>query len=243
VPSLKTLRTGCLKTWRTVAGYDRCGAVARGRLAVPAHWVDHGSMPPDLACYEERYRLTGGAALGLAASLLSVGLGFLWHTPVVFSVIVPLLLVLTVIMPGGGVIDAVRRMTAFRADHAGITLGAVPGRLAGHGPAVFIPWADVERIVVYTSTRRGRGGHAQVQCIGVQRRAGAPALPQGNEQAPGCPVPDVATGASRTVSGWRLDRERLAATTAAMAPGIPIVDARIAPGPGIEGPGQAANAP
>jgi hypothetical protein len=60
-----------------------------------------GSTAPDLACYEERYRLTGGAALGLAASLLSVGLGFLWHTPVVFSVIVPLLLVLPVIMPGG----------------------------------------------------------------------------------------------------------------------------------------------
>jgi hypothetical protein len=200
-------------------------------------------MPPDPACYEERYRLTGSAALGLAASLLSVGLGFLWHTPVVFAVIAALLLALTVTMPGGGVIDAVRRITAFRADHTGITLGAVPGKLSGRGPAVFIPWADVERIVVYPSARRGRGGQSQVQCIGVQRRDGAPALLQGNEQAPGCPVPGVAAAASRTVSGWRLDRERLAATTAAVAPGIPIVDAGTAPGPGIEGPGQATNAP
>jgi hypothetical protein len=37
-------------------------------------------MPPDPGCYEERYRLTGRAALGLAAGLLSVGLGILWHT-------------------------------------------------------------------------------------------------------------------------------------------------------------------
>ncbi len=58
-------------------------------------------MPPDLACYEERYRLTGGAALGLAASLLSIGLGFLWHTPVVFAVLAVILAALTVTMPGG----------------------------------------------------------------------------------------------------------------------------------------------
>src|ERR1039457_3172818 len=164
-------------------------------------WVDHGSMPPDLACYEERYRL-----------------------------------------PGGGVIDAARRVTAFRADHAGITLGAVPGKLSGRGPAVFIPWADVERIVLYPAARRGQG--TQAQCLGVQRREGAPPLPRGNEQAPGCPVPGVAAGASRRITGWRLDRERLAAVTVAVATGIPIVDAStIIPSPCVEGPGQAANAP
>ena len=204
-------------------------------------WVDHGSMPPDLACYEERYRLTGGAALGLAASLLSIGLGFLWHTPVVFAVLAVILAALTVTMPGGGVIDAARRVTAFRADHAGITLGAVPGKLSGRGPAVFIPWADVERIVLYPAARRGQG--TQAQCLGVQRREGAPPLPRGNEQAPGCPVPGVAAGASRRITGWRLDRERLAAVTVAVATGIPIVDASTIPSPCVEGPGQAATAP
>jgi len=44
-------------------------------------------MLPDPGCYEERYRLTGRAALGLAVSLLSVGLGILWHTPVIFTAI------------------------------------------------------------------------------------------------------------------------------------------------------------
>ena len=36
-------------------------------------------------------------------------------------------------------IDAARHKTAFRADHAGITLGAIPGKLSGRGPVVFIP--------------------------------------------------------------------------------------------------------
>lgn len=197
---------------------------------------------PDLACYDERYRLTGGAVVGLAASLLSVGLGFLWHTPVVFAVIAVILAALTVTMPGGGVIDAARRVIAFRADHAGITLGAVPGKLSGRGPAVFIPWSDIERIVLYAASK-GQGSHTPVKCIGVQRRDGAPPLPQGNEQAPGCPVPGVAAGATRKITGWRLDRERLAAVTAAVAPGIPIIDGGTAPSPGVEGPGQPAKPP
>jgi hypothetical protein len=66
---------------------------------------------------------------------------------------------------------------------------------------------------------------------------------QGNEQAPGCPVPSVAAGASRNITGWRLDRDRRAAVTAAAAPGIPIVNAGAEPGPGVEGPAQAANLP
>jgi hypothetical protein len=33
-------------------------------LAVAGRRVDHQRMLPDLSCYEERYRLTGRAALG-----------------------------------------------------------------------------------------------------------------------------------------------------------------------------------
>jgi hypothetical protein len=199
-------------------------------------------MPPDLGCYEERYRLTGSAALGLAASLLSVGLGLLWHTPVIFTVAAVLLAVIA--SQGGGVFGAARRMVAFRADHAGITLGTVPGKLTpGRGSAVFVPWADVKQIILYPAHPGGRGGYAQARCIGIQRRSGAPALPEGNQQAPGCPVPGVAAGATRKITGWRLDHERLAAVTAAVAPGIPIVDAGTDPSRGIEEPGQEASAP
>ena len=194
-------------------------------------------MLPDLGCYEERYRLTGSAALSLAASLLAIGLGLLWHTQLIIGVIAVLLAVLAAL--GGGVFSAARRAVAFRADHTGITLGAVPGRLPPRrGSAVFVPWADVEQIVLYPAHPRGRGGYAQAPCIGIQRREGAPALPQGSGQAPGCPVPGVAAGATRRITGWHLDRERLAAVAAAVAPGIRIIDAGTGASPGIDGPGQ-----
>jgi hypothetical protein len=40
---------------------------------------------------------------------------------------------------------------------------------------------------------------------------GGPPLPSDNDEAPGCPLPGVAAGASRTITRWRQDRERLAA--------------------------------
>jgi hypothetical protein len=184
--------------------------------------------------------VTGSAALGLAASLLALVLGLLWH-PEVFIVIAAVLVAALIQAKGGRVFvyAAARRAVAFRADHEGITLGAVPGELTRRRrPAVFVPWADVEQIVFYPVHPNGRGRYAQARCIGIRRREGAPALSQGNEQAPGCPVPGVAAGATCRITGWRLDRERLAAVTAAVAPGIPIVDADTGARPGIKGPGQ-----
>jgi hypothetical protein len=179
--------------------------------------------------YEERYRLTGRAAGGLAASVLLVIVGFLWHLPAVFLLLGLGLAALTA--RGAGVIDQVRRTTAFRADQAGITLGAVPDKLTVHrGSRLFIPWSDVERIILYP-IHPGRPGHITVQCIGVQRRAAAAPLRWGNEQAPGCPVPRVPAWATRMISGWRLDRDRLATVTAALAPGVPILDTCTGPLP------------
>lgn len=199
-------------------------------------------MQPDLGYYEERYRLDGSAVLNLTASLLAVALGRLWHTPVMFAMVAVILA--TLAARGGGMVNAARRAVAFRADYAGITLGAVPGLLpSGRHSAVFVPWADVEQVILYRAYPAARGHLAEVRCIGIRRREGAPPLPLRNEQAPNCPVPGVAAGASRKVTGWRLGRERLAAVTAAVAPRIPIIDAGIASGLGVEGPGQSANAP
>ena len=196
-------------------------------------------MLPDPGRYEERYRLAGGAAPGLAIGLITIGLVSLtvwpWVTGIVIAVALAILMVAQVVG---------RRTVAFRADYAGVTLGVVPGKLTvRRRPAVSIPWADVEKIILYPASPGGQGADARVQCIGVQRPEGAAALPGGNEQAPGCPVPGVAAGATRKVAGWRLDRERLAAVTAAVAPGIPIVDASTDPGLGVEGQGQGASAP
>jgi hypothetical protein len=178
--------------------------------------------------YEERYRLTGRAAAGLAASALLVVVGFLWHLPVVF---LPLGLGLAAVTAqGAGVLDRVRRTTAFRADEAGVTLGAVPDKLTvRRGSRLFIPWADVERIVLYPVRPRGSG--ATVRCVGVQRRATAAPLRWGNEPAPGCPVPRVPAWATRVITGWRLDRDRLAAVTAAVAPTVTILDTSTEPLP------------
>jgi hypothetical protein len=98
---------------------------------------------------------------------------------------------------------------------------------------VLIPWADAEKIILYVGyTSSGD----QAQYVGVQRREGAPPLPYGNEQVPGHP-PGVAAGAAQQIKSWRLDREQLAAVTAAVAPGIPVIDASN-PARRIEGPGQ-----
>jgi hypothetical protein len=190
-------------------------------------------MLPDPGRYEERYRLTG-AALGLVSALLALGLGLLWHTQLIFAA-------LTVLAVIPAVLAVALRPVAFRADHAGITLGS--DRLLPRRPAVFIPWADVERIVLYPRRKAAGFGDylwasGEVEYIGVQRRDGAPALARGSKQAPWCPVPGVAAGATRPIKNWRLDRERLAAVTAAVAPDIPVIDARNDPDRRIEGPAK-----
>jgi len=197
-------------------------------------------MPPDQGCYEERYRLTGGAVLGLASGLVALSLGFVWHTQALFGVITAVFLVLALLT--GGVIEAARRAVAFRADYAGVTLGAETGQIPPDRRAdVFVPWSEVEQIVVYPSSYRGRSGAGTARCIGIRRRDGAPPLAEGNEQAPGCPVPGVAAGLARRVTGWHLDRERLAAVTSVVAPGVPVIDISTGPGPGIDEPGQRAS--
>jgi hypothetical protein len=123
-----------------------------------------------------------------------------------------------------------------RADHAGITLGRQHYPLASR-PATFVPWTDVEQIILYT----GYQGGGPAPWIGIRRREGAPGLPSGNEQAPFCPVPGVAAGATRRNKGSRLDHERLAAVTATVAPGISVIEAST--GPGVAGPGQTPSAP
>ena len=83
---------------------------------------------------------------------MSIGLLFLAVAPWVTGVVIAAALV---ILMSTGV--AARRVIAFRADQAGITLGAVPGRLmVRRGTAVFIPWADAEKIILYPARPGGQ---------------------------------------------------------------------------------------
>lgn len=191
-------------------------------------WLKLGRADPE--SYVERYRLSGHAVLGLVVILLVFGFSFLWNSPLIF---LPIGIVLAALVAhGSGIIDLARRTIAFRADQSGITLGRVPDRLSvRRGSALFIPWADVQRIILYPAYQPRPGGHPAVQCVGVQRRPDAEPLLWGNEQALGCPVPGVATWATRMIIGWRLDRDRLAAITASLAPAIPILDTTAHPTP------------
>lgn len=167
-------------------------------------------MLPDPGCYEERYRPAIRITPGQIASLVAITLGFLWH-------IQPAFFVIGIVVALPAVIELARRQLAFRADHDGILLAGQQHWLTGRrGPAVPIPWADVERIICYSHEP---GHHVPVQRIAIHRRTGAPV-----------------TG---TVTGWRLDRDLLAAVTAVVAPGVHIVDAAGSTGLSIEGPGQA----
>ena len=187
-------------------------------------------MPPDPGSYEERYRLTSGVALRLAGGLLAVGLGLVWQPSVisVTSVIlaIPVILsALTVAFAMPAVITIARRMPAFRADYAGITLGVMPTSLAAlHRPAIFIPWTEVEKIVLYRAGPHRWCGNPPVQSISVQRRDGTAS-----------PVTGVASRAACTITGWKLNRERLTAVTAAVAPSIPVIDAGRTSQHGTEG--------
>jgi hypothetical protein len=176
---------------------------------------------PDQGLYEERYRLTGSVTMSLALSLgmLAVALHGSHGAWLALSVLA------FVTVTGPALAAAVGRRIAFRADPLGVTLGADPLSWPGRDSSpVFIPWSDVEAIVLYGGREPGRGR----PCIGIQRRPGAPRLPRGNEPARRCPVPGLAEGATRQVVAWRLDRDRLAALTATVAPGIPVLDADLA---------------
>jgi hypothetical protein len=80
---------------------------------------------------------------------------------------------------------------------------------------VLIPWADVEQIIQYSSEP---GEQDPVQRIGFQRRIGAME--------------------ARKVTGWRLDRGRLATVAATVAPDIRIVGASVEPGPALKDPAR-----
>jgi hypothetical protein len=182
-------------------------------------------MPPDQGSYEERYRLTSGVALRLAGGLLLVGLGLVWQPPVISAASVILAIpvifsALTIAFAMPAVITIARRMIAFRADYGGITLGVMPTSLTAlHRPAIFIPWAEVEKIILYRSGSPWWRGDPPVQSISVQRRDGT------DVPVTGAPVTGTAARSACTITGWKLNRERLTAVAAAVAPSIPVIDA------------------
>ena len=200
-------------------------------LAEAARRMHHNAMPPGPSGYEERYRLTRkDVAPPIAYVVLSVV--SIWLHNLIFVVVGGAAMLPYIILIAG-------RRVAFRADYTGITLGVNPTFRKFY--ATRIPWADVEKIVLYTlrwhSSGEVAGSAGTRDYIGIQRREGAPALPHGNQPAINCPEPRVAAGATRDITTWRLDRNRLAAVIAVVAPAVRIVDDGIidvTPGGGVQ---------
>jgi hypothetical protein len=191
-------------------------------------------MLPDPGCYEERYRLTGGAALSLGIAIVSVGLGIRWLVPGVSAagviLVVPVIFsAVAVVLAVPGMVAAGRRMIAFRADYAGITLGATPDNWTFfRRPATFIPWAEIGQITLYSADPSVPKRSGVVDRIVLQY-----------PDAVAATQPGAAVGTARRITGWRLDRQRLIAVTAAVAPGVTISDASTDASLDAERPGPA----
>jgi hypothetical protein len=194
-------------------------------------------MGPDQGCYQERYRLTFPVARSAAFSLVPLIFALFSHQPLPWVILAPVIFALATVPWLAAVAS---RKVAFRADMAGITLGPDPLSWPfRHASVVFVPWSDTEAIALYHGGGPLGWRIGDDPCIGIQRRQDAPALSRGNRAARRCPVPGVAAGSARPVTAWRLDRDRLAALTAAVAPGIPIIDASTGPDQAIGGSNQA----
>ncbi|MEU3791303.1 hypothetical protein AB0F07_16065 [Streptomyces fructofermentans] len=117
------------------------------------------------------------------------------------------------------------RKVAFRVDETGVLLGGNPARYGA--TTAHVPWNDIKGLVLW----RQVAGGASVSYVGVARRKGAPALPGDGPNARAAlkrlvPVPADTAIASRAMTGWRVDKDRLAAAVAHFAPGTPVHDDR-----------------
>jgi hypothetical protein len=138
--------------------------------------------------------------------------------------------VLAASRPRGGALGSAAERGLLRgtppADRPHRRVAGLQSRIPGRGrllPSVTPGTGFVSRV------RRG------VEYIGIERSQKASALSRGNESASGCPVPGVAAGTTRLITTWQLDRQRLAAVTAAVAPGIRIADFSTGPEPRAAG--------
>jgi hypothetical protein len=102
---------------------------------------------------------------------------------------------------------------AFRADQAGITFPAMPFSSwivwgpSGESEREFIRWSHVKGITLYTKRGKGLGRFYKTPLIEIWH-----------------PRDAHHTLSSRSITTWRLDRDRLAAIAAVAAPGIAITE-------------------
>ena len=151
-------------------------------------------MLPDPSRYEARYRLTTGAVPVVAATLVMLGVVLrteaLWAAGAIIAAALAVLLVPAV---------AARRLVAFRADYAGLMLGAEPRALmVGRRQTVFIPWYDVDKIVLHPDQSGLPGAEGLLVVTPGVRLADAA---RDDHRRAGTPAEAIAAGADYLVVG------------------------------------------
>jgi hypothetical protein len=171
-------------------------------LAEPARGREDREVLPDQGRYEERYWLTFPVARGAAISLVALIPAIFSHQPLPWLILAAIGLVLATVP---WVLAVASRKVAFRADIAGITLGADPPSWPfRHASAVFVPWSEAEAIALYHGGGPFGWRMLDDPYVGIQRRQGAPALPRGNKPAPAarCPASQLGPSARSPPGDW-----------------------------------------
>ena len=159
--------------------------------------------------YEAKYGLNRQSAALIGACLAFCVPCILVPTPLWIRIFV-----IGLFGPGALLVSAasLTRVTALRVDPSGVTLRRYLVR-----PAVFFPWEDVKKLLLWR--------YPQTWHVGVLRREGAAPLPMPlnrNAARVGLPLETAATAVP--AAGWFLDRKRLAAAVALFAPHVEVVD-------------------
>lgn len=107
-------------------------------------------------------------------------------------------------------IGLLSRKVALRVDRDGITLGGKPPRYKA--TTRFIPWAEVETVVLFTQVIPTLHGTVKMRHVGVQRKPGTSPAPTGIQRVARILTTDVPADvvmSSTAVNGWRLDERAL----------------------------------
>ncbi len=171
------------------------------------------------AVYQANYGWNRQTTRVVAISAGFVAIAFLPTMPLWLSIVI------WVFFGGGGLfflVSTLRGSLALRVDGQGVTLGGLPMR---RSTAAFVPWADIEAVVLFEQPVPMTG---PMPYVGIKRRAGTGRLPGAMGSLSKALIPHVdgdVVAASRPINGWRLDRERLTAAVSAHAPQVPILEA------------------
>jgi hypothetical protein len=175
----------------------------------------------DPSVYEAGYGLTlKSASVVVAAGMFSVA-------AIMLDVSWPLRIATLALFGVGGLVHLVNllsRKVALRVDRAGIVFGGSPIRYKA--TTEFIPWAEVQAVVLFTQVIPTTHGTTKMHHVGVQRKPGFGPPSSRVQRVTAKLVPDVPARivtTSRAVSGWRLDARAL---SDALPPEIRLIDAR-----------------